>query len=97
VVAVVIGLKPMVNEIGPERLRENLRTLHLGEPAKEELMAKIGQRRWRTSLRLHAKVFVRVGLPVETDREWETPTGCDFELVPELNPTTLSVGKRRCG
>ena len=93
VVAVVIGLKPIVDEMGPETLREKLQTLHLGERSKEELMAKIGWRRWKTSLSMHAKVFVRVGLPVETDREWERPTGCDFELVPESNPTTLSVGK----
>ena len=93
VAAVVVGFKPLVYEIGPERLGENLRTLHLGEQAKSELITQIGQRQCRMSLRLHAKVFIRVGLPVETDREWERPTGCDFELVPELNPTNLPVEK----
>lgn len=90
---VAVGLKPIIVEMGLEGLEEYLRDLHLSGLAKAELTSKVGQRQWRTSLQLHAKVFVRVGLPVEADREWERPSGSDFELIPEVNPASLQVGK----
>jgi hypothetical protein len=91
--AVVVGLKPTIVEMGPEKFAANLRKLHLGGRIRDELIAKAGPRSLKVSWRCHVKVFVQVGLPAEMDREWKKMTGGDLDLIPGLNPAELRVGK----
>ena len=93
VASVAVGLRPIVAEISPDELAVELRKLHLGSLFQDEIKSRLGQRRSRLSMRTHAKVFVRVGLPIETDRDWEKLMGAELELVPRQNPTNLRAGK----
>lgn len=92
VALVAAGLKPIIVQMSAEELGIELRKLHLGRSFQEEVQARIGQRQPRLSRAMHTKVFVKVGLPSEADRDWEKAMGSELELVPGLNPTSLRAG-----
>jgi Domain of unknown function (DUF4198) len=92
VALVAVGLKPSIMQMSAEELGVELRKLHMGRPFQDEVKARVGERRARVGMRTHAKVFVRVGLPVEADRDWERAMGTELELVPGQNPTSLRAG-----
>ena len=52
---------------------------------------KAGQKPWRETYAKRAKSFVRVGQG-DGDDSWKQPVGLDLEIVPESDPTSLSVG-----
>jgi uncharacterized GH25 family protein len=86
-----IATRPRTLTLTPEQVEEYLEEIGGQETVGAE-WKKSGQKTWRETYVKLAKTFVRVG---ETaDRSWSEPVGLDFELLPEADPTRLSVGGR---
>lgn len=91
VATISIALKPRTLELEPKLIEEYLTEIRADSIVRSEWNKVPAPRRWRETYTKYATSFVRVGKS-EQDSKWNSPTGLDFEIVPESNPTALSAG-----
>lgn len=78
-------------ELAPKEVAEYLEEIGAADTIARA-WKESGKGVWRETYAKRAKTFVRVG-PADTgDVSWREPVGLDLELVPESDPTALSVG-----
>ncbi len=91
VATISIALKPRTLELEPKLIEEYLAEIRADSSVRTEWNAVPAPRRWREMYSKYATSFVRVGKAGQ-DSKWNSPTGLDFEIVPESDPTALSAG-----
>jgi len=91
VATISIALKPRTLELEPKLIEEYLTEIRADSTLRAQWNAVPAPRRWRETYTKYATSFVRVG-KAEQDSKWNSPTGMDFEIVPENDPTALSAG-----
>jgi hypothetical protein len=91
VATISIALKPRTLELEPKLIEEYLTEIRADSVARAQWDSVPAPRRWREMYTKYATSFVRVGKS-EQDSKWNSPTGLDFEIVPESDPTALSMG-----
>ena len=91
VATISVGLKPRTLELEPKLIEEYLTEIRADSSVRAEWNAVPAPRRWREAYTKYATSFVRVG-KAEQDSKWNSPTGLDFEIVPESDPTAVSAG-----
>ncbi|MDQ6870814.1 MAG: DUF4198 domain-containing protein [Gemmatimonadota bacterium] len=91
VAAISVALKPRTLELEPKLIEEYFAEIRADSSVRSEWNKVPAPRRWRETYTKYATSFVRVGRP-EPDSKWNSPTGLDFEIVPESDPTALSAG-----
>ena len=82
--------KPRAIELKPDKVSEYLDEIGANETIRRE-WRESGRGTFRERYTKHAKTFIRVGEP-QQDRSWGEPVGMRLEIVPEKDPTTLSIG-----
>jgi uncharacterized GH25 family protein len=91
VAAISVALKPRTLELEPKLIEEYLAEIRADPSVRAEWNRIPSPKRWREMYTKNATSFVRVGKS-EHDSKWNSPTGLDFEIVPESDPTALSAG-----
>jgi uncharacterized GH25 family protein len=91
VATISVALKPRTLELEPKLVEEYLAEIRADSVVRAQWDSIPGPRRWRESYTKYATSFVRVGKPGQ-DSRWNSPSGLDFEIVPENDPTALSAG-----
>ena len=91
VATISVALKPRTLELEPKLIEEYLTEIRADSSVRAQWNAVPAPRRWRETYTKYATSFVRVGKS-EQDSKWNSPTGLDFEIVPESDPTALSAG-----
>jgi uncharacterized GH25 family protein len=91
VATIFIALKPRTLELEPKLIEEYFAEIRADSSVRSEWNKVPPPRRWRETYTKYATSFVRVGQPAQ-DSKWNSPTGLDFEIVPESDPTALSAG-----
>ena len=91
VAAISVALKPRTLELEPKLIEEYLGEIRADSTVRAQWDSVPAPRRWREMYTKYATSFVRVGKS-EQDSKWNSPTGLDFEIVPESDPTALSAG-----
>ena len=83
--------KPKSIDLTPAQVWEYLEEIGAQETVGREWKAA-GSPKWTELYVKHAKAVVRIGDAAE-DRSWAEPTGADWEIVPESDPTALPRGR----
>jgi len=91
VATISVALKPRTLELEPKLIEEYLTEIRADSSVRTQWNAVPAPRRWRETYTKYATTFVRVGKPGQ-DAKWDSPTGLDFEIVPQSDPTALSAG-----
>jgi len=91
VAAAWLELKPRTLELAPDKVAEYLEDIGQQDTIGKAI-AGAPPRRWRETYRKHAKTFVRVGSPAESDGSWREPVGMALEIIPDRDPTALRAG-----
>ncbi|MDB4870777.1 MAG: ABC-type Co2+ transport system periplasmic component-like protein [Gemmatimonadales bacterium] len=90
VATISVALKPRTLELEPKLIEEYLTEIRADSGVRSQWNAIPAPRRWRETYTKYATSFVRVGKA--GDSKSNSPTGLDFEIVPESDPTALSAG-----
>jgi len=90
IAAVWIESKPRSLELKPEQVREYLTEIGAWESVGKKWESE-GKPRFRETYTKHAKTYVRVGESADAG-SWSQPIEMELELVPEKDPTRLTVG-----
>lgn len=93
VATISFALKPRTLELEPKLIEVYLAEIHADSVVRAQWDSIPAPRRWRESYTKNATSFVRVGKSGQ-DSNWKLPTGLDFEIVPESDPTALSAGDK---
>lgn len=89
VAAAWVATRERALQLTPEQVAHYLEEVGAADMIGQQ-WKKSGQKAWRETYVKRAKSFVRVG--EGADDSWKQPVGLDLELVPDSNPTSLSVG-----
>ena len=76
----------------PEKVEEYFKDINASMAVRAAWDSVPRPRQWRESYTKHAASFVRVGNP-RADSSWSVPLGMEFEIVPEVDPTSLRAGQ----
>ena len=91
IAAVAVTAKPLDVEID-DRIVDIYFDEINASAAQRKAWAEAGpNRRWQERFVKHAKTHVRFG-PGDKATAWSTPSGAEFEIVPEADPTALTAG-----
>lgn len=82
--------KPRATERTSEQMSEYLDEIGADEAIRREWRDS-GRETFRGHYTKHAKTFIRVG-ELQQDQSWGKPVGMRLEILPEKDPTTLSIG-----
>lgn len=91
VATIWVASKPRQLELQPKQVVEYFEEVGADEAIRREWEAS-ERKPLRERYRKHAKTFVRVGEP-SADRSWSEPAGMTLEIIPERDPTGISVGE----
>ena len=87
IATVWVESRPRDIDLKPDEVEHYL--AEAGASDVRDLWTKNGRGPWRETYVKYAKSFVRVGEP-EDDRSWTEPAGLALEIVPEVEPTSLT-------
>lgn len=90
VATIWVETKPKEIELRPEQVGEYLAEIGAADTVGKAWKAS-GQKTWRELYTKLSKAFVRVGDPTG-DTSWSKPVGQALEIVPENDPTALTIG-----
>jgi hypothetical protein len=93
IATISVALKPRTLELEPKLIEEYLGEIRADSTVRAQWNSVPAPRRWRESYTKYATSFVRVGRSGQ-DASWKSPTGLDFEIVPESDPTALTAGDK---
>lgn len=88
-----VEVKPKSLELTTKQVEEYLDEIGAPDVIRRQWANAKKLRRWREIYTKHSKTFVRAG-KAQTDNSWAEPVGMQLEIVPENDPTTLSVGDK---
>ncbi len=90
IASVAIELAPKTLTLAQDKIAEYLAEIDAGADIRNEWRALGGKRQWIERYSKHATAYVRVGEP-RGDLSWAQPMGLGLEIVPERDPTALTV------
>ena len=88
VAGIAVELRPRTLTLAPDKIEEYFADINASKALRAEWKNMPSPKQWRESYTKHAASFVLVGEP-RADSSWKEPLGMDFEITPEVNPTTL--------
>ena len=90
VAAAWVATRERALQLTPEQVAHYLEEIGAADTIGQQWKMS-GRKAWRETYVKRAKSFVRVG--DGADDSWKQPVGLDLEIVPENDPTSLSVGE----
>lgn len=85
------SLESKALDLTPAQVEGYLDEIGASDEVRKAWAASPEPKVWHETYAKHAKTFVRVGR-AEGDRSWADPVGMRLEIVPEIDPTSLTNG-----
>ncbi|MEP6764596.1 MAG: DUF4198 domain-containing protein [Gemmatimonadaceae bacterium] len=92
IAAIAIELAPKTLTLTPDKIEEYFADINASTSLRATWDSVPKPKQWRESYTKHAATFVLVGEPAN-DSSWRQPLGMGFEIIPDVNPTTIKVGE----
>lgn len=91
IAAIAIELASETLTLAPDKIEEYCTDINASQSLSATWDSVPKPRQWRESYTKHAATFVLVGESA-SDSSWRQPLGMGFEIIPDVNPTTIKVG-----
>lgn len=92
IAGIAVELAPKTLTLASDKIEEYFADINASKELRAQWAAIPAPKRWRESYSKHAVSYVRVGEPAN-DTTWRQPLGTGFEIVPEVDPTSLRAGQ----
>lgn len=91
IAVIAIELAPKTLTLTPDKIEEYFTDINASKSLRATWDSVPKPKQWRESYTKHAATFILVG-ERSTDSSWHQPLGMGFEIIPDVNPTTLKAG-----